>query len=111
MKTRLLGGIAALVVAIIGTVLLITYVQTADQRAMAGTETSEVFVVQKAIPAGTPVSELGDSVAKRPLPKSTLTEGTVNDLADLGHQNECSKLSVVMPSSPGSSSLKICCAS
>lgn len=51
---------------------------------MAGTETSEVFVVQKAIPAGTPVSELGDSVAKKPLPKSTLTEGTVNDLADLG---------------------------
>lgn len=84
MKTRLLGGIAALVVAIIGTVLLITYVQSADQRAMAGTETSEVFVVQKDIPAGTPVSELGDSVAKKPLPKSTLTEGTVTDLSDLG---------------------------
>lgn len=84
MKTRLLGGIAALVVAIIGTVLLITYVQNADQRAMAGTETSEVFVVQKAIPAGTPASALGDSVAMKPLPKSTLTEGTVTDLADLG---------------------------
>lgn len=84
MKTRLLGGIAALVVAIIGTVLLITYVQSADQRAMAGTETSEVFVVQKAIPAGTPASQLSDSVAMKPLPKSTLTEGTVTDLADLG---------------------------
>lgn len=84
MKTRLLGGIAALVVAIIGTVLLITYVQSADQRAMAGTETSEVLVVQKAIPAGTPASELGGSVAMKPLPKSTLTEGTVTDLAALG---------------------------
>ena len=84
MKTRLLGGIAALVVAVIGTVLLITYVQNADQRAMAGTETTEVFVVQKAIPAGTPGAELGDSVAKKPIQKSTLTEGTITDLADLG---------------------------
>lgn len=51
---------------------------------MAGTETVEVLVVQKAIPAGTPASELGDSVAKKPLPKSTMTEGTVTDLADFG---------------------------
>lgn len=84
MKTRLLGGIAALLVAIIGTVLLITYVQSADQRAMAGTETSEVLVVQKAIPAGTPASEIAGSVALKPIQKSTLTEGTVTDLADLG---------------------------
>lgn len=51
---------------------------------MAGTETSEVFVVQKAIPAGTPGSELGDSVAKKPLPKSSLTDRSVTNLADLG---------------------------
>ena len=52
MKTRLLGGIAALLVAIIGTVLLVSYVQNADKRAMAGTETETIYVVQKAIPAG-----------------------------------------------------------
>ncbi|MDQ0690155.1 Flp pilus assembly protein CpaB [Arthrobacter sp. W4I7] len=51
---------------------------------MAGTETSEVFVVQKAIPAGTPANEIGESVAKKSLPKSTLTEGTVTDLGVLG---------------------------
>ena len=84
MKTRLLGGIAALLVAIIGTVLLITYVQSADQRAMAGTETSEVLVVQKAIPAGTPASEIGGSVALKPIQKSSLTEGTVTELSELG---------------------------
>jgi pilus assembly protein CpaB len=84
LKTRLLGGIAALLVAIVGTVLLITYVQSADQRAMAGTETSEVFVVQKAIPAGTPASEISGAVALKPLPKSTLTDGSVTNLADLG---------------------------
>ncbi|GGH93185.1 Flp pilus assembly protein CpaB [Arthrobacter liuii] len=84
MKARLLGGIAALVIAISGTVLLITYVQSADARAMAGTETSEVFVVQAAVPAGTAVSDLGGSVAKKPLPKSALTADSVTDLNSLG---------------------------
>lgn len=51
---------------------------------MAGTETSEVLVVQKAIPAGTPANEISGSVALKPLPKSTLTEGTVTNIADLG---------------------------
>lgn len=53
MKARLLGGIAALVVAIIGTVMLVLYVQGADKRALANTETEEVYIVQKDIPAGT----------------------------------------------------------
>jgi pilus assembly protein CpaB len=83
-KARLLGGIAALVIAITGTVLLITYVQTADARAMAGTETTDVFVVQSAIPAGTPASEIGGSVAKKPLPKSTVSGDVVTDLSALG---------------------------
>lgn len=84
MKARLLGGIAALVIAITGTVLLITYVQSADARAVAGTETSEVFVVQVAVPAGTPVSDLGGSVVKKALPKSALSADSVTDLNALG---------------------------
>ena len=47
MKTRLLGGIAALVVAVIGTVILFNYVQGADKRALANTETEDVFVVKQ----------------------------------------------------------------
>lgn len=73
-----------MVIAIAGTVLLITYVQSADARAMAGTETTEVLVVQAPIPAGTPVSEIGGLVVKKPLPKSALTSDTVTDLADEG---------------------------
>ncbi|GAA3400296.1 Flp pilus assembly protein CpaB [Pseudarthrobacter polychromogenes] len=84
MKARLLGGIAALVIAITGTVLLITYVQSADARAMAGTETQEVFVVQADIAAGTPASEIGGAVVKKPLPKSAVTGDSVTDLAELG---------------------------
>ncbi len=84
MKTRLLGGIAALLVAIIGTVLLVSYVQNADKRAMAGTETETIYVVQKAIPAGAPAEEIASSVIKKSVPKVALAENNVTDLATLG---------------------------
>jgi pilus assembly protein CpaB len=84
MKTRLLGGIAALLVAIIGTVLLVTYVQGADKRALANTETEDVYVVQKPIAAGTPASELGDAVRRQPVPKTALAADIVADISNLG---------------------------
>ena len=65
MKTRLLGGIAALLVAIIGTVLLVTYVQNADKRALASTETEYIYIVQKAIPAGASAETIAGSVTKK----------------------------------------------
>ncbi|MET1156365.1 MAG: hypothetical protein ABWX72_19435, partial [Arthrobacter sp.] len=84
MKTRLLGGIAALLVAIIGTVLLVSYVQNADKRALAGTETETIYVVQKAIPAGAAAEEIASSVIKKSVPKVALAENNVTDLATLG---------------------------
>lgn len=84
MKTRLLGGIAALVVAIIGTVMLVFYVQGADKRALANTETEDVYVIQKEIPAGTTAAKFGDSVIKKAVPKSAIAADSVSSLADLG---------------------------
>lgn len=86
MKARLLGGIAALVVAIIGTVLLVSYVQGADRRALANTETAEVYVVQKEIAAGTSAANFGDAVVKKTVPKSTVASGSVTTLAELGQK-------------------------
>ncbi|MGY3564742.1 pilus assembly protein CpaB [Sinomonas sp. RB5] len=83
MRTRLLGGVAALIVAIIGAVLLITYVNSADQRAYADTETQEVYVVQKPIAAGTAAASLSDSVAKKPMPKGMVPADAVADLSSL----------------------------
>jgi pilus assembly protein CpaB len=84
MKTRLLGGIAALLVAIIGTVLLVSYVQNADKRALAGTETESVYVVQKAIPAGASAETIASSVTTKSVPKLAVAENSVTDLASLG---------------------------
>ena len=83
MRTRLLGGVAALIVAIIGTVLLITYVNAADSRALEGVQTEDVYVVQKTIPAGTPATAIGDYTSKKALPKSAVAADPVTDLTSL----------------------------
>ncbi|WP_235779124.1 Flp pilus assembly protein CpaB [Sinomonas notoginsengisoli] len=74
---------AALIVAIIGTALLLTYVNSADQRAYASTETEMVYVVQKSVQAGTPSASLGDSVAKKPVPKGVIPADAVLDLGTI----------------------------
>lgn len=84
MKARLLGGIAALVVAIIGTVLLFNYVQGADRRALANTETEDVLVVKQEVPAGTPASQLGQYVVNKPVPRTAVAADRVDDIGALG---------------------------
>jgi pilus assembly protein CpaB len=82
-KTRLLGGIAALLVAIIGTVFLVNYVQNADKRALADTETETVYVVEKAVAAGTGVDAMVGAVVKKNVPKVAVAAGAVTDLNDV----------------------------
>ncbi|WP_455834983.1 Flp pilus assembly protein CpaB [Pseudarthrobacter siccitolerans] len=84
MKARLLGGIAALVVAIIGTVLLFNYVQGADRRALANTETQDVLVVKQDVPAGTPASQLSQYVTSKPVPRTAVAADGVQDLGAIG---------------------------
>ena len=84
MKARLLGGIAALVVAIIGTVLLFNYVQGADRRALANTETEDVLVVKQEVPAGTPAGQLSQYVVTKAVPRTALAADRVDDIGALG---------------------------
>ncbi|POH74853.1 Flp pilus assembly protein CpaB [Arthrobacter glacialis] len=82
MKTRLLGGVVALVLAIVGAILLSSYVQAADNRAQAGMEPVEVLVVQQPITAGTTVDELKSMVKMQSFPKTAITDGAVTQLDD-----------------------------
>lgn len=86
MKTRLLGGIAALVVAVIGTIILFNYVQGADKRALANTQTTDVLVVKQDVAAGTPADKLGDYVTTKSVPVTAAAENRVADLASLGNK-------------------------
>jgi pilus assembly protein CpaB len=82
-QRRLLAALAALVLLVTGTLVLLAYVGRADARALAGTRTVEVFVVEKQIPEGTPGDELEDYVTTESIPAMAVLPGRVTDLDDL----------------------------
>lgn len=82
MKIRLLSALAALILALIGAVLIASYVQGADQRALAGTKTRQVLVVDKPVTAGTPVSELAASLQVKAIPIAAIADGAMTSLAN-----------------------------
>ena len=73
MKSRLMAGAAAVVLAIVGAMLVISYAQGADQRAVKNLEPVAVLVVKTAIPAGTPVESMTASVTTEQLPAAAVT--------------------------------------
>src|SRR5687768_11991735 len=83
MQRRLLAAFAALVLLVTGTLVLLAYVGDADARALAGTRTVEVFVVDKQIPEGTSGDELDDYVTREGIPAMAVLPGRVTDLDDL----------------------------
>jgi pilus assembly protein CpaB len=85
-RRRLLAAFAALVLALVGTVVLVAYVRGADTRALAGVQTVDVLVVQQPVPAGTPAAELAGLVGVEPVPVKAAVPGRVTDLADVAGQ-------------------------
>lgn len=80
MKSRLVAGAAALVAAILGVVLVISYANGADARAQAGMKPTDVLVVTKPIPQGTPAANIGDSVQLKSLPASAVAPTALHAL-------------------------------
>lgn len=83
MNRRVLGAVAAILLAAVGTFVLVAYVQGAEQRALEGEESVSVLVVSELIEKGTPVSEIADRVTSELIPAKVQTAGTVEDLSDL----------------------------
>ncbi|TFV66046.1 UNVERIFIED_ORG: hypothetical protein E4P37_07665 [Bacillus sp. AZ43] len=83
MRRRFLAAVAALVLLVAGTVVLLAYVRGADARAFAGAEPVEVLVVAEAVPEGTPGSGLAPFVTTEILPAKAALEGRVTDLDSL----------------------------
>jgi len=82
-RRRLVAGAAALVLALLGTVVLLSYVRGADARALAGTRTVDVVMVTKQVPAGTPAEQLPGFTALAPVPAAVVASGAITDLASL----------------------------
>ena len=84
MKSRLLAGVAAVVLAIVGAILVISYAQGADSRAVQHLNPVSVLVVQKAIPAGTPVASLQAFVTTQELPGTAVSKSALKNLDGQG---------------------------
>jgi pilus assembly protein CpaB len=82
-RRRLIAALAALVLAATGTVVLLAYVRGADARALAGTRTVDVLVVDQPVPEGTPAEELAELVRTEQLPAKAAVPGVVTDLDEL----------------------------
>lgn len=78
MRRRLLGLVASLVLATFGTVVLVSYVQSAHDQAVAGEPTEPVLVVTTRIPKGTKAADLKGMVAVKDVPASTKVKGAVS---------------------------------
>lgn len=88
MKSRIIGAIAAVLLAIVGTVLLVQYVSSAEQRALAGTETQAVLVVRNglSVPEGTAAEDLIDFVSLEDVPAKVVPADSVTSLNELTGQ-------------------------
>ena len=83
MKRRSTGIIVAFVLATLGTLLMVAYVQSAKNDAVAGERLVDVVVVTKTVPAGTAVSDLAGSVAERQVPAKVVVDGAISDLTEV----------------------------
>ncbi|SEE65592.1 pilus assembly protein CpaB [Arthrobacter alpinus] len=86
MKSRLLGGITALVLAIVGTIMLVNYVSHADRRAQASLDPVDVVIIESAVPAGTTAEELKSHVQVRSIPGAAKAADALSSLTGLEGQ-------------------------
>lgn len=83
MNRKLMGVVAAVVLALTGTILLVSYVNGAEDRALAGEKTVRVLVVAQAIKQGTPADALDGKVELKRVPAKVRASDAVSDLGAL----------------------------
>jgi pilus assembly protein CpaB len=82
-RRRFLAAVAALLLLVVGTAILVAYVKGADARALAGARTVSVLVVDAPIPAGTHGEDVPGKVRTEVVPEKVAMPGRVTDLAAL----------------------------
>jgi pilus assembly protein CpaB len=80
---RLLAALAALLLLVVGSVVLLAYVHGADARALAGAHPVQVLVADQRIPEGTSGDALDGMVRTEIVPAKTALAGRVVNLASL----------------------------
>ena len=83
MNRRVIAAVAAVLLALLGAVLLIRYVNGADQRAMAEMEPVTVLVATAPIAQSTPAEEIAPIVIMEQIPAAAVGPGAVDSLDQL----------------------------
>lgn len=82
MNKKRVSLIAAIVLVAVGTLALVQYVRTAEDRALAGEELIDVLVVDAAVPAGTSAEELQNFLRVESVPAKVQAAGALAGLQD-----------------------------
>jgi len=83
-KRRITGIVLALVLAIIGTVALVGYVQSAKDKAVAEESLVGVYVVDKLVPKGAEATTIKSSVSVEQIPTRLKQSGAITELDAIG---------------------------
>ena len=83
-RRRILGILTALVLAIVGTAALISYVNSAKDKAVGDEELVDVFVVDKLVPKGADAKAIKASVSIEQVPARLKQAGALTDLDAVG---------------------------
>lgn len=82
MKKKRVSLIAAILLVALGTVALVKYVSTAEDRALAGEELVDVLVLDAAVPAGTAAAELQQFLRVEAVPVKVQAAGALASLTE-----------------------------
>lgn len=80
---RVIAVVGALILALVGTLLLVRYVQSAEDRALEGEELVEVLVVDRLIAEGTRAEDFATSLRVEQVPAKVAAENAISDLEAL----------------------------
>ena len=83
-KRRITGILAAMLLAIIGTVALVGYVQSAKDKAVASEALVDVYIVDKLVPKGAEPATIKSSVSLEHVPTRLKQSGALTDLDAVG---------------------------
>lgn len=83
MSRKVIGIVVAIALASVGTVALVSYVRSAEERAQAGEELVEVYVLTDTVPAGTSADELEQYVEIQTVPSKVQAVNSVQSLQGL----------------------------
>lgn len=86
MRNKIVGIVASVAMAAVGTALLVLYVRGADDRVASAEGSVRVLVVSEAVPKGTKAEDLGAKVRLQDVPGAAAAAGALSSASSLGGQ-------------------------